>query len=119
MEPKKRVAYPAVTWSPTAAHDGPKGSADFRGFTVGVVHRLGRMPAAGSAGGIEIAPGEFLAKAIADERRSAKALQRHGRVGAGGGRQRLPPRPHQENSHREPRLKRGFGVACAPSPRLR
>ncbi len=63
------------------------------------------MPAGGSAGGIEIAPGESLAQAIADERRSAKALQRHGRVGAGGGRQRLPPRPTEPPKGQPPRVR--------------
>ena len=70
---KKPAEYPAVTYAPTAAHDGPKEYATMRGFTVrGSSCPTSRKHARRRAGqeAIEIAQGESLGQAIADEGRS-------------------------------------------------
>ena len=71
---KEKGAYPAVTYLPTAAHDGPKGYATIRGFTVrGSSCPSDRKQSSRRApqGAIEMSRGESLDQAIADESRSA------------------------------------------------
>jgi hypothetical protein len=69
------AGYPAVTCSPTAAHDGPKGYAIMRGCTVrgsSCPSDLKRARRQARQEAIEMARGEALGQAIADDSRHVR-----------------------------------------------